>query len=104
MDAVDGKTDDAMHAFEAIKNIVAYWNLALVNMNFKMRSLSSLRMAYKMTVSFGLIDFPEESWRDWKWWSVTRRTRRRQEIFEKKQGLSPKDLSVLLYASGISEW
>lgn len=34
LDAVDGKTDDATHAFEAIKNVVAYWNLALVSMNF----------------------------------------------------------------------
>ncbi|XP_007427689.1 E3 SUMO-protein ligase RanBP2 isoform X1 [Python bivittatus] len=30
LDAVDGKTDDATHAFEAIKNVVAYWNLALI--------------------------------------------------------------------------
>uniref|UniRef100_A0A8C6Y7Q6 RAN binding protein 2 n=1 Tax=Naja naja TaxID=35670 RepID=A0A8C6Y7Q6_NAJNA len=30
LDAVDGKTDDATHAFEAINNIVAYWNLALI--------------------------------------------------------------------------
>ncbi|XP_062982267.1 ranBP2-like and GRIP domain-containing protein 4 isoform X3 [Elgaria multicarinata webbii] len=30
LDAVDGKTDDAMKAFEAIKNVVAYWNLALI--------------------------------------------------------------------------
>uniref|UniRef100_A0ABM5FZ24 E3 SUMO-protein ligase RanBP2 n=1 Tax=Pogona vitticeps TaxID=103695 RepID=A0ABM5FZ24_9SAUR len=30
LDAVDGKTDDAMQAFEAIKNVVAYWNLALI--------------------------------------------------------------------------
>ncbi|XP_077200417.1 E3 SUMO-protein ligase RanBP2-like [Paroedura picta] len=30
LDAVDGKTDDAMQAFEAIKNVVSYWNLALI--------------------------------------------------------------------------
>ncbi|XP_063160980.1 ranBP2-like and GRIP domain-containing protein 4 isoform X2 [Candoia aspera] len=30
LDAVDGKTDDATQAFEAIKNVVAYWNLALI--------------------------------------------------------------------------
>lgn len=34
LDAVDGKTDDAMQAFEAIRNVVAYWNLALVKFNF----------------------------------------------------------------------
>lgn len=31
LDAVDGKTDDAMQAFESIKNVVSYWNLALVS-------------------------------------------------------------------------
>ncbi|NXL92652.1 RBP2 ligase, partial [Alectura lathami] len=30
LDAVDGKTDDALLAFEAIKNVVSYWNLALL--------------------------------------------------------------------------
>ncbi|XP_044525255.1 E3 SUMO-protein ligase RanBP2 [Gracilinanus agilis] len=30
LDAVDGKTEDAMSAFEAIKNVVSYWNLALI--------------------------------------------------------------------------
>ncbi|XP_044284139.1 E3 SUMO-protein ligase RanBP2-like isoform X2 [Varanus komodoensis] len=30
LDAVDGKTEDAMQAFEVIKNVVAYWNLALI--------------------------------------------------------------------------
>ncbi|KAJ6667455.1 hypothetical protein lerEdw1_016576 [Lerista edwardsae] len=30
LDAVDGKTDDAMQAFESIKNVVSYWNLALI--------------------------------------------------------------------------
>nr|XP_008105263.1 PREDICTED: E3 SUMO-protein ligase RanBP2 isoform X2 [Anolis carolinensis] len=30
LDAVDGKTEDATQAFEAIKNVVAYWNLALI--------------------------------------------------------------------------
>uniref|UniRef100_A0A6I8P227 E3 SUMO-protein ligase RanBP2 n=1 Tax=Ornithorhynchus anatinus TaxID=9258 RepID=A0A6I8P227_ORNAN len=30
LDAVDGKTEDAMVAFEAIKNVAAYWNLALI--------------------------------------------------------------------------
>ncbi|XP_030313476.1 E3 SUMO-protein ligase RanBP2-like isoform X2 [Calypte anna] len=30
LDAVDGKTDDALSAFEAIKNVVSYWNLALI--------------------------------------------------------------------------
>ncbi|KAM6291370.1 ranBP2-like and GRIP domain-containing protein 4 [Porphyrio hochstetteri] len=30
LDAVDGKTDDALLAFEAIKNVVAYWNLAVI--------------------------------------------------------------------------
>ncbi|XP_053160760.1 E3 SUMO-protein ligase RanBP2-like isoform X1 [Hemicordylus capensis] len=30
LDAVDGKTDDAMQAFEAIKSVVSYWNLALI--------------------------------------------------------------------------
>ncbi|XP_034970727.2 ranBP2-like and GRIP domain-containing protein 4 isoform X3 [Zootoca vivipara] len=30
LDSVDGKTDDAMQAFEAIKNVVSYWNLALI--------------------------------------------------------------------------
>ncbi|XP_051472594.1 ranBP2-like and GRIP domain-containing protein 4 isoform X2 [Apus apus] len=30
LDAVDGKTDDALLAFEAIKNVVSYWNLALI--------------------------------------------------------------------------
>ncbi|POI19530.1 hypothetical protein CIB84_016724, partial [Bambusicola thoracicus] len=29
LDAVEGKTDDALLAFEAIKNVVAYWNLAI---------------------------------------------------------------------------
>jgi len=28
--AVEGKTDDAFQAFEAIKNVVSYWNLAEV--------------------------------------------------------------------------
>ncbi|NXC46543.1 RBP2 ligase, partial [Penelope pileata] len=30
LDAVDGKTDDALLAFEAIENVVSYWNLALL--------------------------------------------------------------------------
>ncbi|XP_061853236.1 ranBP2-like and GRIP domain-containing protein 4 isoform X2 [Colius striatus] len=30
LDAVDGKTDDALLAFEAIKSVVSYWNLALI--------------------------------------------------------------------------
>ncbi|NXU14410.1 RBP2 ligase, partial [Pardalotus punctatus] len=30
LDAVDGKTDDALLAFEAIENVVSYWNLALI--------------------------------------------------------------------------
>ncbi|XP_040518453.1 E3 SUMO-protein ligase RanBP2 isoform X20 [Gallus gallus] len=30
LDAVEGKTDDALLAFEAIKNVVAYWNLAVL--------------------------------------------------------------------------
>ncbi|XP_061482731.1 E3 SUMO-protein ligase RanBP2-like isoform X2 [Rhineura floridana] len=30
LDAVDGKTDDALQAFETIKNVVSYWNLALI--------------------------------------------------------------------------
>ncbi|NXX40384.1 RBP2 ligase, partial [Tricholaema leucomelas] len=30
LDAVDGKTDDALLAFEAINNVVSYWNLALI--------------------------------------------------------------------------
>ncbi|XP_009945534.1 PREDICTED: E3 SUMO-protein ligase RanBP2-like [Leptosomus discolor] len=30
LDAVDGKTGDALLAFEAIKNVVSYWNLALI--------------------------------------------------------------------------
>ncbi|NXH21299.1 RBP2 ligase, partial [Bucco capensis] len=30
LDAVDGKTDDALLAFEAIKNVVSYWNLAMI--------------------------------------------------------------------------
>lgn len=32
LDAVEGKTDDALLAFEAIKNVVAYWNLAVVSL------------------------------------------------------------------------
>ncbi|XP_053916256.1 ranBP2-like and GRIP domain-containing protein 4 isoform X1 [Cuculus canorus] len=30
LDAVDGKTDDALLAFEAIKNVISYWNLAVI--------------------------------------------------------------------------
>ncbi|NXX10960.1 RBP2 ligase, partial [Podargus strigoides] len=30
LDAVDGKTDDALLAFEAIKNVVSYWHLAVI--------------------------------------------------------------------------
>uniref|UniRef100_A0A8V1A6S9 RanBD1 domain-containing protein n=1 Tax=Gallus gallus TaxID=9031 RepID=A0A8V1A6S9_CHICK len=30
LDAVEGKTDDALLAFEAIKNVVSYWNLAIL--------------------------------------------------------------------------
>ncbi|XP_040518436.1 E3 SUMO-protein ligase RanBP2 isoform X3 [Gallus gallus] len=30
LDAVEGKTDDALLAFESIKNVVAYWNLAVL--------------------------------------------------------------------------
>ncbi|XP_068535425.1 ranBP2-like and GRIP domain-containing protein 4 isoform X1 [Anas acuta] len=30
LDAVDGRTDDALLAFEAIKNPVSYWNLAII--------------------------------------------------------------------------
>uniref|UniRef100_A0A8C0VN34 E3 SUMO-protein ligase RanBP2 n=1 Tax=Cyanistes caeruleus TaxID=156563 RepID=A0A8C0VN34_CYACU len=30
LDAVDGKTDDALSAFEAIENVVSYWNLAVI--------------------------------------------------------------------------
>uniref|UniRef100_A0A672TSM0 RAN binding protein 2 n=5 Tax=Neoaves TaxID=3078114 RepID=A0A672TSM0_STRHB len=30
LDAVDGKTDDALSAFEAINNVVSYWNLAMI--------------------------------------------------------------------------
>ncbi|KAM7182203.1 ranBP2-like and GRIP domain-containing protein 4 isoform 1-T1 [Macrochelys suwanniensis] len=30
LDAVDGKTEDALLALEAIKNVVSYWNLALI--------------------------------------------------------------------------
>ncbi|NXJ92409.1 RBP2 ligase, partial [Corythaixoides concolor] len=30
LDAVDGKTDDALLAFEAIKNVVSYWNLVVI--------------------------------------------------------------------------
>ncbi|NWI66102.1 RBP2 ligase, partial [Todus mexicanus] len=30
LDAVVGKTDDALLAFEAIKNVVSYWNLAMI--------------------------------------------------------------------------
>ncbi|XP_014812183.1 PREDICTED: E3 SUMO-protein ligase RanBP2-like isoform X2 [Calidris pugnax] len=30
LDAVDGKTDDALSAFEAIKSVVSYWNLAVI--------------------------------------------------------------------------
>lgn len=29
--AVDGRTEDALLAFENIKNVVSYWNLALVS-------------------------------------------------------------------------
>ena len=32
LDAVEGKTDDALLAFESIKNVVAYWNLAVVSL------------------------------------------------------------------------
>lgn len=32
LDAVDGKTDDALSAFEAIENVVSYWNLAVVSL------------------------------------------------------------------------
>lgn len=31
MDAVNGNIEDAMTAFESIKNVVSYWNLALVS-------------------------------------------------------------------------
>ncbi|NXG03116.1 RBP2 ligase, partial [Sakesphorus luctuosus] len=30
LDAVDGKTDDALLAFEAIESVVSYWNLAMI--------------------------------------------------------------------------
>uniref|UniRef100_A0A8V5FN55 Uncharacterized protein n=1 Tax=Melopsittacus undulatus TaxID=13146 RepID=A0A8V5FN55_MELUD len=30
LDAVDGKTDDALLAFEAINSVVSYWNLAMI--------------------------------------------------------------------------
>ncbi|KAE8625397.1 hypothetical protein XENTR_v10006259 [Xenopus tropicalis] len=30
LDLVDGKTEDAIIAFDAVKNVVAYWNLALI--------------------------------------------------------------------------
>ncbi|OXB52658.1 hypothetical protein ASZ78_014222, partial [Callipepla squamata] len=30
LDAVEGKTDEALLAFEAIKNVVSYWNLAIL--------------------------------------------------------------------------
>ncbi|NXG17876.1 RBP2 ligase, partial [Grallaria varia] len=30
LDAVDGKTDDALLAFEAIENVVSYWNIAMI--------------------------------------------------------------------------
>uniref|UniRef100_A0A452J4I4 Uncharacterized protein n=1 Tax=Gopherus agassizii TaxID=38772 RepID=A0A452J4I4_9SAUR len=30
LDAVDGKTEDALLALEAIKNVVSYWNLAII--------------------------------------------------------------------------
>ncbi|XP_035173062.1 E3 SUMO-protein ligase RanBP2-like [Oxyura jamaicensis] len=30
LDAVDGRTDDALLAFEAIKDVVSYWNLAII--------------------------------------------------------------------------
>ncbi|KAM4795942.1 ranBP2-like and GRIP domain-containing protein 3 [Rhinophrynus dorsalis] len=30
LDVIDGRTEDAILAFEAIKNVVSYWNLALV--------------------------------------------------------------------------
>ncbi|NXC07376.1 RBP2 ligase, partial [Orthonyx spaldingii] len=30
LDAVDGKTEDALLAFEAIENVVSYWNLAVI--------------------------------------------------------------------------
>ncbi|OCT95233.1 ranBP2-like and GRIP domain-containing protein 3 isoform X2 [Xenopus laevis] len=30
LDLVDGKTEDAIIAFESVKNVVAYWNLALI--------------------------------------------------------------------------
>lgn len=30
LDAVNGNTEDAMTAFESIKNVVSYWNLALI--------------------------------------------------------------------------
>ncbi|XP_042689775.1 E3 SUMO-protein ligase RanBP2-like isoform X2 [Centrocercus urophasianus] len=30
LDAVEGRTDDALLAFEAIKNVVSYWNLAIL--------------------------------------------------------------------------
>uniref|UniRef100_A0A8C5IH78 E3 SUMO-protein ligase RanBP2 n=1 Tax=Junco hyemalis TaxID=40217 RepID=A0A8C5IH78_JUNHY len=30
LDAVDGKTDDALIAFEAIEHVVSYWNLAMI--------------------------------------------------------------------------
>lgn len=32
LDAVDGKIDDALLAFEAIENVVSYWNLAVVSL------------------------------------------------------------------------
>lgn len=31
LDAVNGNIEDAMTAFESIKNVVSYWNLALVS-------------------------------------------------------------------------
>jgi E3 SUMO-protein ligase RanBP2 len=31
LDAVNGNIEDAMTTFESIKNVVSYWNLALVS-------------------------------------------------------------------------
>lgn len=90
MDAVNGNIEDAITAFESIKNVVSYWNLALVSdVGIEFRFVCSFVCFENLIVS--CVDFSQESWRHWKWCPVSWRTRRMQKLSKKDKGLPDKD-------------
>lgn len=91
LDAVNGNTEDAMTAFESIKNVVSYWNLALVSRCGTWIKSFFILKVWLFHKSILCVDFSQKSRRHWKRCPFSWRTRRMQKLSEKDEGLPNKD-------------